>query len=95
MGISLEITCVKKSNSKKAEERILAVGGFFPDGKYFHFTSEETIEHIEKNTYDFLVKNNGRIMLVYVAYSMHGKKYLKTESDWEIPLSLLKLPECP
>jgi hypothetical protein len=94
MGISLEITCVKKSSSDKPDERIEAIGGFFPDGKYFQFTLDEAIGYIEKNKYDFLVKFHGRKLLVYVAYSLSGNKYLKTEVDWDAPVTLLKLPGC-
>ena len=94
MGKSLYITCIKRSASDIPDERIEAVGGFYDDGKYFSFTIEQAIEQVEKNKYDLIVKYHGRELLLYTAYSLRGKKYLKTEVDWESPVALLKLPEC-
>ena len=94
MGKSLYITCIKRSGSKIPDERIETVGGFYEDGKYFRFTLDQAIELVEKNKYDLLVEYHGRELLLYVAYSLRGKKYLKTEVDWESPVTLLKLPEC-
>ena len=94
MGKSLYITCIKRSGSKIPDERIETVGGFYEDGKYFRYTLDQAIELVEKNKYDLLVEYHGRKLLLYVAYSLRGKKYLKTEVDWEAPVTLLKLPEC-
>ena len=94
MGKSLYITCIKRSGSKIPDERIETVGGFYEDGKYFRYTLDQAIELVETNKYDLLVEYHGRELLLYVAYSLRGKKYLKTEVDWEAPVTLLKLPEC-
>ncbi len=95
MGVRLEIKCVEKTDSKKSSDRISYIGGFFPDGKFFKFTIHQAIEFIESNTYDFFVTYNGKELLVYVAYTIKWAKFLKTENDWELPISLLNLPKCP
>lgn len=95
MAISVEISCINKSDRPNPHERIRAVGGVSPDGSRWKLSQEEAIQGVMEQRWSFYVTRNGRKVDVIVAKSQHGHPYLKTVADGEQPNNLLSLPECP
>jgi hypothetical protein len=93
--MSVQISCINKSDRYNAHERILSIGGVRPDGVRWKRSQIQAIQDIEAGTYSYFVSVNGSAVSVKVAVSSGGNKYIKTESDGEQPNNLLSLPECP
>jgi hypothetical protein len=90
----LEITCITKVKGHYRGERIIFVGGLFPNRKKFRFTQNEAIKAIEENKYDFFTKRDGKVLDVIISETIDEEKYLKSIVDWDHPFVLLNLPEC-
>lgn len=94
MATDLRIRCINKSDRSNPHERITHVGGANPDGTPWKLTEADAIAGIESGKYRFYVSVNGASVLVEIARSAAGHKYLKTQNDGEQPNNLLSLPEC-
>ena len=91
-----EITCILKNDGAQAHERIKSIGGIDPaDGKRWKLSQQDAITGIESGKLRFYVMVGGKAVPVVVAVNAWGNKYLKTQSDRELPMNLLNLPECP
>ena len=93
--VTLQITCINKSDRFNPHERILFVGGVRDSVARWGLSQQDAIAAIESGRYSFFVDVMGKRVGVIVAKSQFGHKYLKTESDGEQPNNLLSLPECP
>jgi hypothetical protein len=89
-----EIMCIKRSTKTGAHERILAVGGVF-DRTHWKLSQPDAIKGIEEGRWRLFVTSGVTQEDVIVARALFGQKYLKTEADRDLPISLLRLPECP
>lgn len=96
MALSVQISCINKSDRYNPHERIKAIGGVNPNGTRWRLTLAEAISGIENGEYAFYVERpSGDRVAVIVAVSAAGYKYLKTVADGDEPNNLLALPECP
>ena len=95
MRNSYEILCINKSNHTAQHERIINVGGIYPDGRRWKVTQEKVISDIESRRLSYYVKLGGKTVNVIVSTSASGNKYIKTASDNIKSNNLLSLPECP
>ncbi|MBV2123390.1 MAG: DUF3892 domain-containing protein [Candidatus Thiodiazotropha sp. (ex Ctena orbiculata)] len=93
--MAIEILCIRKSDRDNPYERITHIGGVNPDKTSWFITQQKAIEGIESGKWEFCVYKDGRRVMVIVAISRFGNKYIKTEADGEEPNNLLSLPECP
>ena len=95
MASSHEVKCINKSNRTSAHERITHIGGLNGDGTRWKLTQESAIDGIESGKWEFYVNVDSERVGVIVSTSSQGNKYLRTQSDGELPNNLLSLPECP
>ena len=96
MAISVRIGCVNKRERQNPGEHITHVGGVNGDGSRWRLSEEDAIAGIEAGKWSFYVERPaGHRVGVVIAVSPHGRKYLKTVADGEVPNNLLSLPECP
>jgi len=93
--MNLRITCIKKSNSQLAHERIQFIGGVDAEGVRWKFSVEEAIEGILIGKWRFYAHAGEHSFWIAVAVSSLGHKYLKAEHDGEQPINLLSLRACP
>ena len=90
----LQIRCVNKADCGMPHERIRSIGGFYANGSAWQFSQEEAIQKIEEGSCRFFVSIDARFLDVIVATGRAGCKYLKTETDGELPTHLLYLYAC-
>jgi hypothetical protein len=96
LALSVEISCINKSDRYDPHERILFVGGEDANGERWKLSHEAAIEGIEADTWHFYVGvPGGESAWVIVAVTPGGQKYLKADIDGVQPDHLLDLPECP
>lgn len=96
VALTVEVSCINKSDSFEPHERIRYVGGFDANGTRWKLSHEAAIEGTEAGTWHFYVGGQGHESAwVIVAISPSGQKYLKTDIDDDQPTHLLSLPECP
>ena len=90
MAESWQITCINRTNSFDAYERIERVGG--PEGEGWTLRVDEIVAHIKEGTSFWVDVGGQRIDVIITSHS--GREYIKTRSDGDSPNSLLSLPEC-
>jgi hypothetical protein len=91
MPKSAEISCLVRDDRRNPYERIAYIGGF-TTGSWL-ITQQDAIGKIERGEWEFFVTHNGRKMMLVVAQSRFGTRYLKREDDGDEPKGLLALPE--
>lgn len=87
-----QIKCINKNPREDRHHSITHVGGY--TDQRWKITKEDAIGKIEQREWDFYTMVGGHRVNVIVA-SRNGRKYLKTEADYDTPDNLLSLPECP
>jgi len=92
MTQSIQIKCINKDPRNDPYHRITYVGGY--TDKQWKITTDEAIRYIESREWEFYTEVGGHRRKVIVATRL-GRKYLKTEADYDTPDNLLSLPECP
>ena len=96
MATSLRIRCIHKRERQNPGEHITHIGGINSDMTRWKLTEENAIAGIESDKWTFYVERpEGHRIGVIIARSPHGRKYLKTIADGEVPNNLLSLTECP
>jgi len=89
-----QIRCISRTALMNHDRRIAGIGGVNPDGAHWSITVDEAIAAIEAGKWSFYIDHDGRELLVVVAVSKYGSKYIRTAADTLQPDSLLALPEC-
>ena len=89
------VSFINRGESSNAHERIRNIGGYNADNSLWKLPQQAMIAALEARSHEFFVMLNGRVFDLIVAVSEDGHKYLKTTTDAEQPLTLLRLPECP
>ena len=92
--IGIRIDCVTRTDRVSPYHRIRAVGGLASDGLRWRLSEEAVVAAIENERATFFVESSAGDRLEIVKAEGLGKKYLKTESDGEMPDRLLALPDC-
>jgi Protein of unknown function (DUF3892) len=85
------VTC---TTTREKNEGIISLGCYSPGNVYFTFTEEEVIARIDSGRDTFYSERpNGHIADLEVD-TRHGKRYVRTKPDGELPDNLLSLPKC-
>lgn len=92
MASSAQIKCINKNPREDRYNSITHVGGY--TDRQWKITKEEAIRLIESREWTFYTLVGGHHRNVIIA-TRNGRKYLKTEADYDTPDNLLSLPECP
>lgn len=92
MAQTAQIKCINKIPREDRYHSITHVGGY--TDRQWKISQDEAISYIERGEWEFYTIANGHRTNVIVA-SRNGRKYLKTEADYDTPDNLLSLPECP
>jgi hypothetical protein len=92
MTKTAQIKCINKQPREDRHHSITHVGGYTDSP--WKITQEDAIKHIESGEWEFYTLVNDHRRKVIVA-TRFGRKYLKTEADYDTPDNLLSLPECP
>ena len=92
MTQTAQIKCINKDPRHDPYNRITHVGGF--TDQRWKITLDDAIGMIERREWDFYTLVGGHRREVIIA-TRNGRKYLKTEADYDTPDNLLSLPECP
>lgn len=87
-----EIKCINKNPREDRYHAITHVGGYVMS--QWKLTLDDAISKIERREWSFYTMAKGHRVEVIVA-SRNGRRYLKTEADYDTPDNLLSLPECP
>jgi hypothetical protein len=92
MAQQAQIKCINKNPREDRHHSITHVGGY--TDKRWKITKQDAIGMIERREWDFYTMVGAHRVNVIVS-SRNGRKYLKTEADYDTPDNLLSLPECP
>ncbi|EJU12940.1 hypothetical protein LH128_11221 [Sphingomonas sp. LH128] len=87
-----QIKCINKDPREDRYNAITHVGGY--TDRQWKITKDDAIGMIERREWEFFTMVRTHRVKVIVA-SRNGRKYLKTEADYDTPDNLLSLPECP
>lgn len=90
--LRLQISCVERVHHENVHEQVQFIGGRY-SGVRWRLCSADAIHLIERGRYSFYVVSEGEEEEVVVGTS-RGVKYLRTESDDELPCKLLALSPC-
>lgn len=95
MRLGIRVDCVTRNDRVSPYHRIRAVGGPKSDGTRWRLSEAAVITAIENERATFFVESPvGRRVEIVAAQGL-GRRYLKAESDGEMPDLLLALPDCP
>lgn len=92
MANSYQVKCINKNPREDRYHSITHIGGF--GTSQWKLTLDDAISRIESGRESFYTLVDGHHRNIQVA-SRNGRKYLKTDADWDTPDNLLSLPECP
>ena len=92
MTKTAQVKCINKDPRYDPYNRITHIGGF-ADSQW-KLTLDEAIGMIERREWEFYTLVGGHRRTIIVA-TRNGRKYLKTDADYDTPDNLLSLPECP
>ena len=90
----VQIQCVK-SDSANPHQRVRYVGGLNPDGTHWKLSEDKAIAGVKEGKWRFWAAGERKSVWIVTVKSASGREYLKAESDWVKPATLLHLPECP
>lgn len=93
MKYRLHVSCILKRHTKNVYDAIEALGGLSSDGSQWWLSAKDAIEGLEHRRWKFFVEDEMGNMVPLVVAATRGHKYLKAESDTDIPKALLSLPE--
>lgn len=94
MWLGIRVDCVTRTDRVSPHHRIRAVGGAGSDSLRWRLSEEAVIAAIDNERATFYVEWPAGHRLEIVAAQGLRKRYLKTESDGEMPDRLLALPDC-
>ena len=89
----VQIQCVKCDNAS-SYQRVRYVGGVNPDGTCWKLSEEKAIAGVKEGKWRFWAAGERKSVWIVTAKSASGREYLKAESDWVQPATLLHLAEC-
>lgn len=90
MAISRQVTCItRRGGYLDPRFRISRIGGLG-----WCLAEEDAIAELTVNMNAFYVETAHGTAYLAVA-THHGRQYLSSEADSEVPTDLLALPECP
>lgn len=88
-----QVIGINKNGGSDPYSKISHYGVMTVEGKVL-CTISDMLHHIEVSNHDFFINGiEGKTYLV-VRQSPTGRKYLRTQNDWDEPYELLSLPRC-
>ena len=69
--------------------------GMNPDGTLWKLSEDVAIAGLKEGKWRFWTAGDKKSVWVVAAKSASGREYLKAETDWVQPVTLLALPNCP
>ena len=94
MSNLVQIQCVKCDNANP-HQRVRYVGGMNLDGTRWKMSEDEAVTGMKAGKWRFWTAGGKKSVWVVTAKSASGREYLKAETDWVQPATLLALPDCP
>jgi Protein of unknown function (DUF3892) len=82
------IRCVNRTGHSAVHQKIRFIGGLNSDGSAWKLSQEMAVDSMENEKCQLYLVVGRQPVLVIVAASHHGHKYLKAETDPEEPTSL-------
>ena len=92
MAISLLVQQVSLEPHPLPFRRVRSIHGRSGKLNWMH-THEQAIDFLENQIFTYHVKNGSLAVLLVVARTTDGQKYLKAKTDAEIPQLLFELPQ--
>ena len=89
----IQIQCVKCEKANP-HPRVRYVGGMNPDGSRWKMSEDEAVAGMKEGKWRFWTARDKKSVWVVTAKSASGREYLKAETDWVQPVTLLALPDC-
>ena len=83
-----------KSDNTNLHPRVQYVGGMNPDGTRWNLSEDAAIAGMKVGKWRFWTAGGKKSVWVVAAKSASGREYLKAETDWVQPATLLALPDC-
>lgn len=93
MILKHEVSCITRDDRVNPFERVVTIGGKNPDGSHWHLSQKNAIEAIKSGAHRFYVKDAGRKVEIVIARNSLYCEFLKSETDGDLPLRLLDLPQ--
>ena len=93
MILKHEVSSIMRDDRVNPFERVVAIGGKSPDGSYWYLSQKNAIEAIKSGAHRFYVKDAGRRVEIVIARNSLYCEFLKSETDGDLPLRLLDLPQ--
>lgn len=90
----VQIQCVE-CDSANPHQRVQYVGGVNPDGTSWKLSEDKAIAGVKEGKWRFWAAGERKSVWIVTTKSASGREYLKAESDWVQPATLMHLPECP
>jgi Protein of unknown function (DUF3892) len=82
-----------KSDKANPQPRVRYVGGMNPDGSRWNLSEDAAIAGMKEGKWRFWTAGGKKSVWVVTAKSASGREYLKAETDWVQPATLLALPD--
>jgi hypothetical protein len=98
IGSTVQVSCITKHGGMRGPyDRIRYLGGHIGNRRW-KLPYDDVIRHIlvpfDKRRWHFCVRIDQQLVPLVVV-DWKDRKYIKAESDVDVPQSLLQLPECP
>ncbi|MBN1296448.1 DUF3892 domain-containing protein [bacterium] len=83
---------IKRRSSDNLFKQITHIGGLTEDFYRWIISLDDAISGIETGRWSFYVQHNGSQENLIIAQTPDGQKYLKSETEYDRPNTLLNLP---
>ena len=84
-----------KCDKANPPQRVRYVGGMNPDGTLWKLSEDVAIAGLKEGKWRFWTADDKKSVWVVANKSASGREYLKAETDWVQPATLLALPDLP
>jgi len=92
--INLKVSRIALVNHPEPHQRLQSIHGSFGAGEWSH-SHEEAIGYLENRRFNYYLVHSSRAIRLTVGRTAHGRKFLKAETDRDVPALLLQLTVVP